>query len=68
MEPVMDAVSKFVDAVIKVSTMQIVTGYDKNGKPIYEPVEPSTFGEAAKYVSEKFKDFIDNLGKAFTNL
>lgn len=68
MEPVMDAVSKFVDTVIKVSTMQIVTGYDKNGKPIYEPVEPSTFGEAAKYVSEKFKDFIDNLGKAFTNL
>lgn len=68
MEPVMDAVSKFVDTVIKVSTMQIVTGYDKNGKPIYEPVEPSTFGEAAKYVSEKFKDFIDNLGKAFTKL
>lgn len=68
MEPVMDAVSKFVDTVIKVSTMQIVTGYDKNGKPIYEQVEPSTFGEAAKYVSEKFKDFIDNLGKAFTNL
>lgn len=29
MEPVMDAVSKFVDTVIKVSTMQIVTGYDK---------------------------------------
>ena len=68
MDPIMNAVSKFVDAVIKVSTMQIVTGYDKNGKPIYEPVEPSTFGEAAKYVSEKFKDFIDNLGKAFTNL
>lgn len=68
MEPVMDAVSKFVDTVIKVSTMQIVTGYDKNGKPIYEPVEPSTFGEAAKYVSEKFKDFIVKLGEAFTNL
>lgn len=68
MEPVMDAVSKFVDTVIKVSTMQIVTGYDKNGKPIYEPVEPSIFGDAAKVVSEKFKDFIDNLGKAFTNL
>lgn len=68
MEPVMDAVSKFVDTVIKVSTMQIVTGYDKNGKPIYEPVEPSTFGEAAKVVSENFKVFIDNLGKAFTNL
>ena len=68
MEPVMDAVSKFVDTVIKVSTMQIVTGYDKNGKPIYEPVEPSTFGDAAKVVSEKFKDFIVKLGEAFTNL
>lgn len=68
MEPVMDAVSKFVDTVIKVSTMQIVTGYDKNGKPIYEPVEPGTFGDAAKVVSEKFKDFIVKLGEAFTNL
>lgn len=68
MEPVMDAVSKFVDTVIKVSTMQIVTGYDKNGKPIYEPVEPSTFGDAAKVVSEKFKDFIIKLGEAFTTL
>lgn len=68
MEPVMDAVSKFVDTVIKVSTMQIVTGYDKNGKPIYEPVEPSTFGDAAKVVSEKFKDFIVKLGEAFTKL
>lgn len=68
MDPIMNAVSKFVDAVIKVSTMQIVTGYDKNGKPIYEPVEPSTFGDAAKVVSEKFKDFIVKLGEAFTNL
>lgn len=68
MEPVMDAVSKFVDTVIKVSTMQIVKGYDKNGKPIYEPVEPSTFGDAAKVVSENFKDFIVKLGEAFTNL
>lgn len=68
MEPVMDAVSKFVDTVIKVSTMQIVTGYDKNGKPIYEPVEPGTFGDAAKVVSENFKDFIVKLGEAFTNL
>ena len=68
MEPVMDAVSNFVDTVIKVSTMQIVTGYDKNGKPIYEPVEPSTFGDAAKVVSENFKDFIVKLGEAFTNL
>lgn len=68
MDPIMNAVSKFVDAVIKVSTMQIVTGYDKNGKPIYEPVEPGTFGDAAKVVSEKFKDFIVKLGEAFTNL
>ena len=68
MEPVMDAVSKFVDTVIKVSTMQIVTGYDKNGKPEYEQVEPGTFGDAAKVVSEKFKDFIVKLGEAFTKL
>ena len=68
MEPVMDAVSKFVDTVIKVSTMQIVTGYDKNGKPEYEQVDPSIFSTSAKFVSERFGDFIIQLGKSFNKL
>ncbi len=68
MEPVMDAVSKFVDAVIKVSTMQIVTGYDKNGKPEYEQVDPSIFSTSATFVSERFGDFIVQLGKSFNQL
>jgi len=33
--PVMESVGSFVDAVIKVATMQIVTGYDENGHPEY---------------------------------
>lgn len=68
MEPVMDAVSKFVDTVIKVSTMQIVTGYDKNGKPEYEQVDPSIFSTSATFVSERFGDFIIQLGKSFNKL
>lgn len=68
MEPVMDAVSKFVDTVIKVSTMQIVTGYDKNGKPEYEQVDPSIFSTSATFVSERFDDFIVQLGKSFNQL
>lgn len=68
MEPVMDAVSKFVDTVIKVSTMQIVTGYDKNGKPEYEQVDPSIFSTSATFVSERFGDFIVQLGKSFNQL
>ena len=68
MEPVMDAVSKFVDAVIKVSTMQIVTGYDKNGKPEYEQVDPSIFSTAATNVSKQFGEFIKQLGISFKDL
>lgn len=68
MEPVMDAVSKFVDTVIKVSTMQIVTGYDKNGKPEYEQVDPSIFFTSAIFVAVSFSNFIDQLGKSFNQL
>lgn len=68
MEPVMDAVSKFVDTVIKVSTMQIVTGYDKNGKPEYEQVDSSIFFTSAIFVAASFSNFIDQLGKSFNQL
>lgn len=68
MEPVMDAVSKFVDTVIKVSTMQIVTGYDKNGKPEYEQVDPSIFFTSAIFVSASFGNFIEQLGESFKQL
>lgn len=68
MEPVMDAVSKFVDTVIKVSTMQIVTGYDKNGKPEYEQVDPSIFFTSAIFVSASFGNFIEQLGTSFKQL
>ncbi len=68
MEPVMDAVSKFVDTVIKVATMQIVTGYDKNGKPEYEQVDPSIFFTSAIFVSASFGNFIEQLGTSFKQL
>ncbi len=68
MEPVMDAVSKFVDTVIKVATMQIVTGYDKNGKPEYEEVDPSIFFTSAIFVSASFGNFIEQLGTSFKQL
>lgn len=68
MEPVMDAVSKFVDTVIKVSTMQIVTGYDKNGKPEYEQVDPSIFFTSAIFVSTAFGNFIQQLCTSFKEL
>ena len=68
MSPVMDAVSTFVDTVIKVATCQIVTGYDKNGKPEYEQVDPAIFSRAAGDVSYRFKEFIISLGNAFEKL
>ena len=68
LNPIVDTVSKFVDIVIKVAKMQIVTGYDKNGKPIFETVPVSTFSAAAKSVSENFKLFLENLGDGMKSL
>ena len=63
--PIMSAVSDFVDAVIKVATMTFITGYDANGKPQYEKVDPSVFGAAAAVVSAGFGQFINTLNASF---
>mgnify|MGYP003294330225 CR=1 FL=1 len=36
MKPIMTCVKDFVDTVIKVATMTVVTGYDENGHPEFE--------------------------------
>jgi hypothetical protein len=68
MKPIMDAVSSFVDAVIKVATMQIITGYDDNGKPIFEQIDVDVFNEAATVVCDQFLVFVKNLGDGFRNM
>lgn len=68
MKPLMEVVSKFVDVVIKVATLQIVTGYDKNGKPMFERVDPSVFQKAAEAVTNGFMYFVKEMYKGFKEM
>ena len=68
MEPIMTTVKDFVDSVIKVATLQIVTGFDKDGHPEFEQISIDDFKNAGKTVADIFKTFIINLGKAFSTL
>ena len=68
MEPIMTTVKDFVDSVIKVATLQIVTGFDKDGHPEFEQISIDDFKNAGKTVAEIFGDFIINLGIAFSTL
>lgn len=63
--PMLLSVSTFIDVVSKVAKMSIIVGYDEHGKPIYERVEPTVFGEAATKVGEGFKTFIDKMSETF---
>ena len=67
-DPVMETLSKFVDIVIKVATLNIITGYDKNGKPKYEKVEPEIFGKAAEEISKGFGTFLTVISDKFKAL
>ena len=68
MSPIMESVSDFVDTVIKVATMNIITGYDENGKPEYEQIDVKSFETAGVVVASTFGLFITNLGNAFEKL
>lgn len=50
MKPIMEAVGTFVDAIIKVATMNIIVGYDEKGKPIYEKLDIEEFDNAATVI------------------
>ena len=68
MKTIMDPVSQFVDSVIKVATMTIITGYDKNGKPEYEKIDVTEFETAGTKVAGQFGSFIGGLSDAFNKL
>ena len=68
MKPIMEAVCMFVDAIMKVATMTIITGYDEKGKPIYEKLDIEEFNNAAKVIVQQFSDFVDKLGQNFEKM
>jgi hypothetical protein len=45
-----------------------VTGYDDNGKPIYERIPEGSFGRAASQVSNGFAEFLTKINEGFNAL
>lgn len=68
MSPIMEMVSAYVDSVIKVVSAQIITGYDKDGKPQYEPLDIDKFESAGMIISEQFGNFITQLSNSINGL
>lgn len=68
MKPVMTCVKDFVDTVIKVATMTVITGYDKDGHPEFEQIDLDKFLTAGVYVAETFGLFLTNLAEGFSKL
>ena len=68
MKPVMESVGMFIDAVCKVATLQIITGYDENGNPEYEQLSMEEFTTAGITLTKLFTDFVKQLGEGFKNM
>ena len=66
MIPMMVALGKFVDIVAKVATMTVMTGYDHNGKPMFQKIAPTAFYDAATVVVEGFSLFLTTMNQAFS--
>lgn len=68
MRPIIETVSMWIDVIMKVATMSYVSGFDENGNPEYDHLDPSVFGEAASVVTTGFKEFVDFLKDGFDGL
>lgn len=66
MIPMMMALGEFVDIVAKVATMTVMTGYDRNGKPVFQKIAPTAFQDAANVVVEGFGQFLTKMNQAFS--
>ena len=58
MNPILNTLSKFIGIISKVATLSYISGYDRNGKPIFQKLPPTVFADAAIKVSEGFGTFI----------
>lgn len=64
-KPILDTISYFIDIIMKVAKGNYISGYDSNGKPIYQHIKPSEFGEAATQVTSRFIEFLTKLNEGF---
>lgn len=65
---ILNTISKFIDVIAKVSRLTYISGYDDNGKPIFDRISPDDFGKAANVVTKEFKYFVDELVSGFDKL
>jgi hypothetical protein len=66
--PIMEMLSKFVDAVMKVATGTYISGYDKDVHAEITHIENEDFIEAGVAVAATFGYFIDSLNESFSKL
>lgn len=48
--------------------MHYIIGYDENGRPMYEQIDPDDFGKAATNVTKGFTEFLTTLSKGFEDI
>lgn len=65
---ILNTISKFIDVIAKVSRLTYISGYNDNGKPIFDRISPDDFGKAAHVVTKEFKYFVDELVSGFDKL
>lgn len=65
LRPILNTISKYIDIIMKVATMNYISGYDDNGKPIYEHLPATVFSDAADAVTNGFTTFIAKLSEGF---
>ena len=65
LNPLFDALSKYVDIIGKIANMKMVEGYDANGNPIYKAFDKAIFMDAADVLATGFATFLTKLNGVF---
>ena len=63
LNPVFEMLGNFASLMEKTGNLQIISGYDANGKPIFKRMEHSDFINAAKNIAEAFGTFLTTLNE-----
>lgn len=63
LNPVFEMLGNFASLMEKTGNLQIISGYDANGKPIFKPMKHSDFINAAKNIADAFGTFLTTLNE-----
>lgn len=65
LNPLFESLGNFVDVISKMANLQMVDYYDKEGKPVYKPMNSDDFKNASSVLTEGFTTFLTCLMGAF---